>query len=456
MSILNFCHKIGLVLVYIFLIPSSAHSVDDIRETPVVKAVRKVSPAIVNISTERIITVRDDPFYGYHRGLFDDFPARTRKFRTSSLGSGVLIDDDGYILTNDHVISKASKIIVTLSDGTEREGTLLSTYGEKDLAVVKIEGDEPFPFTQIGRSDDLMIGETVIAVGNPYGLGNTVTTGVLSARDRFIESQGRVVFDNLLQTDAAINPGNSGGALLNIKGELIGINTAILAQAEGIGFAIPVDTVKSVLETLLDPRKVKKVWFGGEYRTIDKTFAEEKGLDPYEGIYITAIEEGSPAEKSGLHPGDVILEVDGNPVDCVFCYYLLLLDKDPGDTIEVAFRRDEKTESRSVTLAKLPKPSPHGLALKKLGLDVGELTPQISSRLRIDVDEGVLISKVTEDGPADERGIEVGDVIIQLGEHRVRSLDDVAIILDRTNPGDSVALSFIRGQYIIRTRITAQ
>ncbi len=277
MKILLSCRRIALIAV-LFLLLSPVYPSDDIRETPVVKAVRKVSPAIVNISTERVITVREDPFFGFHRGSFDDYPVRTRKYKTSSLGSGVLIDKDGYIVTNDHVVSKALRIIVTLSDGVEFEGKLISTYPQKDLAVVKIKAPKSFSYIDLGKSHDLMIGETVIAVGNPYGLGNTVTTGVLSAKDRFIEAEGRVVFDNFLQTDAAINPGNSGGALLNIRGELIGINTAIFARAEGIGFAIPVDTVKEVLEVLLDPRKLKKTWFGAEYETITETLAKEKNM----------------------------------------------------------------------------------------------------------------------------------------------------------------------------------
>ena len=430
---------------------------EDIRVTPVVKAVRKVSPAVVNISTERIITVRYDPFYG-RGGVFHfwDRPARTRKYKTSSLGSGVIIDKYGYILTNDHVTSKASRIIVTLGDGKEYEGRLISTYPEKDLAVVRIEGDRPFPYIELGNSDDLMIGETTIAIGNPYALKHTVTTGVLSAMNRSVEVDGHVVFDNFIQTDAAINPGNSGGALLNLKGELIGINTAIYAKAEGIGFAIPVNTVKEVLEILLDPRKINKTWFGAELRTITGSFAEEKKLKPYEGIYITEIDKGSPAEKMGLRAGDILIELDGKTLKCTLDYHKIVLRKGVGDPIKVRYRRGGSEKAGEAEIAKLPKPSPHDLAMKKFGFDVTKITAEIARSLYVDADDGVLVSKVVKGGPADQRGMERGDVIVQLSEYRVNSLDDIAIILDKIKSGDTVSLGFIRGKYIIRTRLTAK
>ena len=429
---------------------------ENIRETPVVKAFRKISPAIVNISTERIVSVRNDPFFGFGHGIFDEEESGTRQYKATSLGSGVLIDADGFILTNDHVISKASKIIITLSDGKKFEGRLISTYPQKDLAVVKIDGDKPFPYIELGNSDDLMVGETTIAVGNPYGLEHTVTTGVLSAKNRSIESQGQVVFDNFLQTDAAINPGNSGGALLNLEGELIGINTAIIRQAQGIGFAIPVNTVKEVLEKLLDHRKINKTWFGAGLQTINESVAKEKGIAAYEGVLVTQIDKGSPAESSGLAAGDIIAEIDGNPIKSVLDYDRLMLRKKEGDEVKFAFFHEGRRRAGSIILTKPPKPSPHDLALSKFGFDIRKLTTQDTKSLYIEVDDGLIVSKVTKSGPADQRGIETGDVIVQLGDYRVRTLDDIAVLLDKIEKGDTITLGFIRGQYIIRTRLTAQ
>ena len=449
------CLPLFSILLASILAGTASGSSDNPRETPVVVAVRKVGPAVVNISTERVITVRNDPFSGYG-GVFDrGYPLGTRKYRTTSLGSGVIIDDAGYVLTNDHVVSKASKVIVTLADGQEYAGTILSTYPQKDLAIVKIDSNKPFPHVKLGDSDDLMIGETMIAVGNPYGLSNTVTTGVLSARNRSIESEGKVVFDNFLQTDAAINPGNSGGALLDINGELIGVNTAIFSQAEGIGFAIPINTVKQVLEILLDTRKVKKTWFGLELKTIDEGFAAEKGLKYAKGLYVTGIDEGSPAEEAGLKEGDIVLGIDGRNVDCVYCYDLIALAKNVGDKATIQYLRGSGKRDAELVVTQLPKPSPHDLAVEKLGLDLSAIPADVAKKLRIDVEDGLLVTRIVKKGPADSKGIEAGDVIVQLGEYRVRSLDDAAIILDKIQPGDNVALSFIRGEYIIRTRLTS-
>mgnify|MGYP005844551511 CR=1 FL=1 len=446
---------ISLLIIPVLLFYSLIYSEENIRETPIVKAVRKVSPAIVNISTERIISVRNDPFFGFGHGIFDEQDFGTRQYKASSLGSGVIIDEDGYILTNDHVISKASKIIITLSDGEKFEGRLISSYPQKDLAVVKIDSNYKLPYIELGNSDDLMIGETTIAVGNPYGLEHTVTTGVLSAKNRSVENNGRVVFDNFIQTDAAINPGNSGGALLNLEGELIGINTAIIPQAQGIGFAIPVNTVKEVLEKLLDHRKINKTWFGANLQTINENLAVEKGISAYEGILVIDIDKNSPAESSGLLSGDIISEIDGNPIKSVLDYDRLMLRKKEGEEVKLVFLRNGKKKTASIVLAKLPKPSPHDLALSKFGFDIQRLTPRDAKSLYIEVDDGLIVSKVVENGPADQRGIEVGDVIVQLGDYRVRTLDDIAVLLSRIEKGDTVTLGFIRGQYIIRTRLTS-
>ncbi|NQT19790.1 MAG: trypsin-like peptidase domain-containing protein, partial [Planctomycetes bacterium] len=251
------------------------------RRTPVVEAVEKCSPAVVNISSERVIRQQYGPLFGHRDRMFDQL---FREFRqryhgherlARSLGSGVIVDPSGIVVTNEHVINRASKITVTLVNGRRYEARLISSDPENDLAVLQIDAPEPLPCIQMGTSSDLMIGETIIAMGNPMGLENSVAAGVLSATDRSVAAEGKVVLEHLIQIDATINPGNSGGALVNINGELIGINTAIVADAQGIGFALPVDRVKNVLVNLLDYRLHKRMWLGVRLQEITPDIAEQ-------------------------------------------------------------------------------------------------------------------------------------------------------------------------------------
>ncbi|MBI2471564.1 MAG: trypsin-like peptidase domain-containing protein [Planctomycetes bacterium] len=276
------------------------------RRTPIVVAVEKAGPAVANISTERLISQRHvDPFFGSRSELFDqffnDFFGQSQKQMVERpLGSGVIIDEDGYIVTNEHVVSRASKINVRLSDGRNFEATMISSDPISDLAVLKITSPTPLPYVKMGTSKDLMIGETVIALGNPFGLENSITTGVLSAKNRtmtFNSQYGDIKYDGLIQTDALINPGNSGGPLVNIDGELIGINAAIVNQAQGIGFAIPVDKVRQTLVKLFNFRELNKIWFGAQVEERD---------DVSKGIMVSSIESGSPADKAQIKTGDYI------------------------------------------------------------------------------------------------------------------------------------------------------
>ncbi len=312
---------------------------------------------------------------------------------------------------------------------------MISSDPESDLAVLKVNSPELFPYVKMGTSEDLMIGESVIALGNPFGFKNSVTTGVLSATDRtlsFTGKSGKVKYEGLIQTDALINPGNSGGPLVNINGELIGINTAVHRQAQGIGFAIPVDRVKKTLIKLFDFQRVNKVWLGLEVEEVPK------GL---EGIKIVAVEEGSPADRVGLSEGDIILEVDGMVVVDVLEYEKYLLHKEAGDRLDLLVERDGRQREFSLELGEVPVPSAQELAWDRLGIDVQELTPEIANRLGLWwVKGGVLITNVDSTGPAAEVGLESGYVIISLGEYKISNLEQLALLLGKLKAGQMVDL----------------
>jgi serine protease Do len=413
------------------------------RRNPVVIAVEKVSPSVANISTERMVMARrGDQFMDrgdLFQKLFEDFFGTYEEKKVETpLGSGVIIDPTGYIVTNEHVISVASKIIVTLSDGSTYEAKLVSSDPQNDLAVLKMDSPKPFPYVEMGTSEDLMIGESVIALGNPLGFKNSVTTGVLSATERTITLQGRsgvIKYEGLIQTDALINPGNSGGPLVNINGELIGINTAIVSAAQGIGFAIPVDKVRKTLIKLFDFQQINKVWLGAVVKELPKG---------QQGVGVEAVEKGSPADKAGLHEGDVIREVDGQTVIDALEFEKYLLKKEAGDSLKIVVDRDGRQKDFSLKLGKVPVPSAEELAWKKLGAGVQELTPEIAERLGLWwVSVGVLITDVDRAGPAAEVGLGADYVIISLGNYSISNLEQLALLLEKLKSGQIVDVGLV-------------
>ena len=291
-----------------------SHSAD--RESPVVKAVRKVSPAVVNISSSYEIRKRVNPFSGFgldpfFENFFRDFfdPRFEQRRQSTSLGSGVIIDGKrGFILTNAHVIERAASIKVVLQDEREFEAQIVGADPDSDLSVLKIDSNDALPAIEMGSSDDLMIGESVIAIGNPFGFSHTVTTGVISAINRSIRTDDKV-FHDFIQIDASINPGNSGGPLLNIDGDLIGINTAIYAKAQGIGFAIPIDKAKKIISDLIQFGEVIQAWIGITVQNLDERLADYLNFPRKKGVMVKAVESGSPAQKAGLQKGDIILSI---------------------------------------------------------------------------------------------------------------------------------------------------
>lgn len=392
---------------------------------------------MANISTERLISVRHaDPYYGSRSEIFDqffnDFFGQSQKQMVERpLGSGVIIDEDGYIVTNEHVISRATKIKVRLSDGRDFEASMISSDPISDLAVLKINSPTPLPYVRMGTSKDLMIGESVIALGNPFGLENSITTGVLSAKNRtmtFNSEYGDIKYEGLIQTDALINPGNSGGPLVNIDGELIGINAAIVNQAQGIGFAIPVDKVRQTLVKLFNFRELNKIWFGAQV---------EEQEDSSKGIKVSSIEPGSLADKAHIKVGDYITKIDSKEILDILDFEKYILKKNAGDKLYININRYGNELKIDVKLEKAPLPSIEKLALEKLGLYVQDLTPQLAKQLHLWwVKSGILISGVQKNSPAAEIGIKEGHVMVYVGQYRINDIEELGALLKIMRKGD--------------------
>ena len=413
-----------------------------VRRDATVQAIEKAYRTVVNISTERIVHrgYRDPfedllfEFYGYRR------PQRT--YTSYSLGSGVIVERGGYIVTNQHVVERGSKITVTLTDGSKYEARYINGSAKHDLAVLKVDPKQPLPAIELAADGDLLLGETVIALGDPYGLENTISRGVLSAKNRKATWEGEVVFEDMLQTDAAINPGNSGGALINLDGHLIGINTAMMAEAQGIGFAIPVRRVRQILGELLSPEKSKGIWFGAQVTM-------QAGR-----LTVTTVQKDSPAERAGLLAGDVMEKVNGEPVCEMVDFESRLLSKAAGDEVTLTFQRGGKSQPATVKLAAVPKIPGFDLAWRKLGLRMQLITPDLAQMFGVAASQGLLVTEVDRTGPAWEAGLRRGLVVARIGGLDLHGENDVAAALGEVAPGDAVAITVFtsvrRGGFLLQ------
>jgi len=381
--------------------------------------------------------------------LFEDiFPSPFVR-QVESLGSGFLIDPRGYIVTNAHVVRRAQRIIVSVQDGKDYPATIISADSDHDLAVLKIHppGDEPLPYLPLGRSDDLMVGETIIAIGNPLGYANTLTTGVISALNRTLKFSRGITYGGLIQIDAPINPGNSGGPLLNIKGELIGMNTAIRADAQNIGFAIPVDTLAEQLADLLDFERINRVVFGAK-------IAQRHQRDG-PALYVADVADGTPAAGK-LRVGDRLIRLDGRPVRRIPQFVCAMLDKKPGQQVRLAVRRGGETFEAEIPIVAKPKPDARKLADELLGMSLRPITADLARRLGLPIDHGLLVVGLDADGPAAALGIELKDILIELANFRINTLDELGSILEQVKPGQMIKIGILRGNMLyvvpIRTR----
>jgi serine protease Do len=407
-----------VVLIFGFVQIVVAHKVS--RRSAVVDVVSKAGPAVVNIRTEQILKRSGAQMFGFGSSLFEDFFrgfSTPQYYKTQSIGSGVIIDPRGYVLTNAHVVEQASKIFVALDgEKKELEATLIGLHERLDLAVIRIEGESPLPFLKMGTASDLLLGEMVIAIGNPLGLGSSVTTGVISSTHRRVPMAGGQV-GHFIQTDALINPGNSGGPLLNSQGVLIGINTAIARQAQGIGFSIPIDMVKRTANDLIRLGKVRKPYLGVMPGTVARMLVRDRGVG---GALVTEVDSGSPAYKAGILVSDVILSLDGMIIESPQEMLQLLDSYTPDDQIRMHLLRGLDEIDVYVDLAPIPD---------NYGLRYAENVFGFAVR---DSRQGVKVSSVLSGSPAAAAGVHGGDLITAIDGVEIRTIIDYEqVLLDR-------------------------
>jgi serine protease Do len=428
--------------------------------------VDQVKASVVNISTTQI--VEGNPLFGpgspfkdffgddFYKHFFGNMPQS--KMKTHALGSGFVISQQGLVLTNNHVVEKATEIKIKLITGKEYEAKIVGRDPKTDLALIRaVAPDADFPkAVALGDSEALRVGDWVMAVGNPFGLGNTVTTGIISAKGRII---GAGPYDDFLQTNAAINPGNSGGPLFNMAGQVIGINTAIIAQAQGIGFAIPINMAKELLPQL-EKGKVVRGWLGVMIQDITPELAKSFGLKTSKGVIVSDVQTGSPAEKAGLQQGDVILQFNGKEVENAHMLSQMAAATSPNTQVKVGILRNGKAETLNLTVGTMPEeagqktPAPEE-EKTKWGMAVQQLTPQLAEQLGLEPgSSGVVISGIQSGSPAEEAGLQPGDLITQINKVEIKNLNDYQQALKQVKKGENLLLLIKRGSgsfYVVLT-----
>ena len=404
-----------------------------------VEVVKKAQPSVVNVTTEKTITVKPWEKYGedFFKGSpFEDFfkgfgfspreKGKEYRHKQRSGGSGVIVDKEGYILTNNHVVEGADKVKIRLNDGREFTAIVKGQDSRTDLAVLHIKAKD-LPVATLGDSDKLEVGEWAIAIGSPFGLEHTVTVGVISAKGR--TGLGTGTYEDFIQTDASINPGNSGGPLINIDGEVVGINAMIIQPGTGIGFAIPINMAKQILNDLIKQGKVVRPWLGISVQDLTPEMAEQFQVKEKEGVIVAQIHQGTGAEKAGLASGDIMKSVDDKAIKNTNELIKEIQKKKVGQKVKLNVVRDGKPMTIEVTLTAMPD-KPEALKEKegeeKLGARVQELTPQLSARYRIssEIKRGVIVISVEEGSPADELGLQEGDVILEINRKKIETTKD--------------------------------
>jgi len=404
-----------------------------------VEVAKKVQPAVVNITTEKTVTMRPWDKYGedFFKGSpFEDFfrgfgfsprdKGKEYKQKQRSGGSGVIVDKEGYVLTNNHVVEETDKVKVRLNDGREFIATVKGQDSRTDLAVLHIKAKD-LPVADLGDSDKLEVGEWAIAIGSPFGLEHTVTVGVISAKGR--SGLGTGTYEDFIQTDASINPGNSGGPLINIDGEVVGINAMIIQPGTGIGFAIPINMAKQILSDLINQGKVVRPWLGVSVQDLTPEMAEQFQVKEKEGVIVAQVHQGTGAEKAGLASGDLIKSVDDKAIKNINELVKEIQKKNVGQKVKLSIVRDGKAMTIEVTTTAMPD-RPEALKEKemeeKLGARVQELTPPIATRYRIssEIKHGVVVISVESGSPADDIGLQEGDVILEINRKKIETIKD--------------------------------
>jgi serine protease Do len=434
----------------------SERPVQVVEVPPFVRLAKELNPAVVNISTTRKVEglqfpgsespfgepgepEGDETFKEFFDHFFGNVPRQMRK--QTSLGSGFIIDSSGLVVTNHHVIEKADDIQVTTSDGRTYDAEIKGVDPKTDVALIKIKPDGDLPTVRLGDSGKLEIGEWVMAIGNPFGLGHTVTAGIVSAKERVLNSGP---YDDFIQTDASINPGNSGGPLFNIRGEVVGINTAIVAQGRGIGFAIPINLARSVLVQLEKSGKVTRGWLGVSIQKIDPLLAESFGLKENKGALVAEVMKDSPASRAGIQHGDVIIEFNGEAVDTFHELPAMVAAVQPGQKVSLKVLREGKEIELEVTVDELKdereakvEPTPKA---DVVGLKVKPVTPEQAERFGLEEDRGVMVSGVAPGSAAEEAGIRNGDVILEINRKPLAGVDDYRKIMKSIEDDPSVLM----------------
>jgi len=429
-----------------FLVPASFSDVAEM-----------VSPAVVNIRTVKTVKGggrvfrhfmpgpfnKEDPFQDFFNKFFGD--EQQRDYKERSLGSGFIIDQEGFIVTNNHVVENADKIKVILKNGDEYDAEIVGRDANTDISLIKIKAKNSLPVVKIGDSEAIQVGQWVVAIGSPFGFEQTVTAGIVSAKGRVI---GSGPYDDFIQTDASINPGNSGGPLINMSAEVVGINTAIIASGQGIGFAIPINMAKGIIEQLKTSGEVTRGWLGVAIQPIGKELADYYGLKDGKGVLVTEVFSGDPAEKAGIKPRDIILEVNNKKVEESRDLTRMIADTAVGETVTVKVLRDGKEKIFRVEIAKreearLASRQPERKDEEALGIRVTDLTAEVARRFNLKELEGVIVVGVEAESKGDEAGVQVGDIIKEVNHQTVQTVSDYTRVIAAVRAGESIQL-FIR------------
>jgi serine protease Do len=435
-----------------------------------VELAKKLGPVVVNVSTTQATTPPqaspqpfgrqqpgpepfggDDPFSEFWRRFFGDQfggPGAPEGGPRRGLGSGFIIDATGLILTNNHVVENANKITVKLADDRELTAKVVGRDPKTDIAVIQVtDGKGSFPVAPLGNSSNLQVGEWVVAMGSPFGLDNTLTAGVVSAKDRNI---GVGSYDNFIQTDASINPGNSGGPLVNLRGEVVGINTAIFSRSGGnmgIGFAIPIDLAKEIVPQLVKSGKVTRGWLGVSIQRVTPEIAEPLGLEKSRGALVSSVSEGGPAAQAGMKAGDVIVEYDGKQVDDSNQLPIMVARTEVGKNVKATVIRDKQRVPITVKIGELKEQEVAASAPQpgRLGLTVQNVTPEMAESLGLNRANGVVVTSVQPQSAAAEAGLRRGDVVLEVNRTSVANSDEFQKLTNQAEPGEHLLFLISRG-----------